>query len=117
MLNGQLGKYESKMQEYECLYQRELTAFEHELLHTNYNHQNNERNNIINCVKTYLNHQTNKWIRTIRFQKACLHQKFSRHHHSSLQHETVHVYPQVIVDASKVLLNPVQFDYLSHNGK
>lgn len=121
MLNVEIEKYESKIQEYECLYQRELTAFEHQLLHTNYNHQKDERNNIINCVKTYLNHQTNKWMRTIRFQEACLHRKFLRHrrryHHSLLQHNVVHVYPQVIVDASKVLLNPIQLDYLSRNGK
>ena len=35
----------------------------------------------------------------------------------SRRENIIDVYPQVIIDASKVLLNRVQLDYLSHHGQ
>jgi len=124
MLNVKIEQYEIKIQDYEHLYQQELSAFELQLLQRECSRrQNNEMNMIINCIKAYLNHQTNKSIRRIRYQESCFRIKLLRDHRYRGQHyplseqESVHVYPQIIIDGSKVLLNRIQLDYLSYNGK
>ena len=117
MLNVELEQYESKLQDYEHLYQNELTAFERQLFETNNSRQIHERHEMINCIKTYLHHQTKKWIRHIRYSESCLRIKLLRHPHSRSKQENVHVYPQIIIDTtSKVSLNQNQLNYLSYNG-
>ncbi len=73
----------------------------------------------INLLTTYLNQQTNRLIRQIRYKESCFHTKLlrRRHSHSSTIKKTINVYSQVIVDVSKISLNHNQLDYLSRNGK
>ena len=74
-----------------------------------------------NLLKTYLNQQTNRLIRKIRFKESCFHTKLLRRRHShssSTIKKTVNIYPQVIDDVSKpISLSHNQVDYLSRNGK
>ena len=118
MLNVELEQYERKLQDHEHLYQQELVAFELQFHETNKNRQVHELNEMIKCIKTYLHHQTKKWMRHIRYSESCLRIKLLRHHHTQSKQDHVHVYPQIIIDTtSKVSLNRNQLNYLSYNGE
>jgi hypothetical protein len=120
MLNVKLQQYEMKIQEYEHVYQQELTTFEVEHFKTKSSDLNDQMGNIsINLLKTYLNQQTNRLIRQIRYKESFFHTKLLRHRHShsSKIKKTINVYSQVIVDVSKISLNHNQLDYLSRNSK
>ena len=119
MLNIELEKYEMKIQHYEDLFQQDLAAFLIEISYPRSASQKGQVDILTHFVKSYLNHHTNRFIHQIRYKEACVHIKFLRHYrrYSSLAKKTIDVYPQVIVDASKVLLNSIQLDYLSRNGK
>ena len=118
MLNVELEQYERKLQDYEHLYQRELAAFERHLFETNSGRPIHDINEMISYIKTYLHHQTNKWMRHIRYSESCLRIKLLRHSRARSKQDDVHVYPQIIIDtASKVPLNQNQLNYLSYNGK
>ena len=118
MLNVKTNQYEIKIRHDEHLYQRDLSAFEFHLLQANNNRQTDEMNNVMTCVKTYLNHKTKTWICRIRYEESLLHSRLLRLcHRGSLKDETTHVYPQVIIDSSKISLSRIQLDYLSCNGK
>ena len=99
------------------MYQRELATFEFRLSQANDNRQTDEMNKVMTCVKTYLNHKTKAWIRHIRYEESLLHSRLlCLCHRGSLKDETTHVYPQVIIDSSKISLSRIQLDYLSCNG-
>lgn len=121
MLNTKLQRYEMKIQEYEHMYQQELTTFE--LQHSKIESsclKDQMEDMLINLLTTYLNQQTNRFIRQIRYKESCFHTKLLHHHHShspTIKKTTTNVYPQVIVDVSKISLNYNQLDYLSRNGK
>ncbi len=121
MLNNELGQYEIEIQQYEYLYEQELTAFESETYKINSPYQMCRFNMFMYFVKTFLYHYTNRSIRQIRYKESCLHFKLLRHQHRRRQPLTtsrvVDVYPQIIVDVPKVSLNRIQLEYLSHTGK
>jgi hypothetical protein len=120
MLNIELGQYEIEIQQYEYLYEQELTVFESETCKINFPYQMCRLNMFMHFVKTYLYHYTKRLIRQICYKESCLHAKLVRHHH---RHQTlatskiIDVYPQIIVDVPKVTLNRIQLEYLSHTGK
>ena len=119
-MNVELEQYEIKIQHYEHLYEQELTAFESETYNTNSSYQICQLDMLMHFVQTYLYHHTNILIRQIRFKESCLHVKLIRHYHRQLlstTKKTIDVYPQIIVDVSKISLNRIQLDYLSRNGK
>jgi hypothetical protein len=70
-------------------------------------------------MKLYLNHQTSRLIRQIRFKESRLHVKQQRHRrrYSLSTKKTVDVYPRIIVDVEKVSLDCIQLDYLPCYGK
>jgi hypothetical protein len=120
MLNVKLQQYEMKIQEYEHMYQQELTTFELQHSQTKSSYLKDQMGDMpISLLKTHLNQQTNRFIRQIRYKESCFHTKVLRHHHfhASKTQKTINVYPQVIVDVSKISLNHNQLDYLSRNGK
>jgi hypothetical protein len=119
MLNVELEQYEIKIQHYESLYEQELVAFQSETFRTNSSYQMHKLDMLMYSVKTYLYHHTNILIRQIRYKESCLHIKLLRHYHrhSLSTQKSIDVYPQVIVDVSKISLNRTELDYLSRNGK
>ncbi len=71
-------------------------------------------------VKIYVYHHTKLLLRQIRYKESCFHAKLLRQHRrhkSRSASKTIDVYPQIIVDVPKVLLNQSQLDYLSHTGQ
>ena len=81
----------------------------------------------LQCIQDYLTQFTNREIRTIRFNESRLHTKLTRRRLLSITRaaattttttiNAIDVYPRVIIDTGKVLLNRTQLDYLSHNGE
>ena len=118
MPHDKLGQCEIKIHRYEHLYQQEVKTFEFTFLNTNFDGKKRENDMLITLVKTYLNHHTNKLIRKIRYKEACLYANLLRQHcrHSLSKREAIGVYPQIIVDVSRVSLNCLQLDYLPRNG-
>jgi len=119
MLNIELEQYEINIQHYECLYEQELIAFKSEIFRTNSSYQMCQFDMLMYFVKAYLYHHTNILIRQIRYKESCLRVKLSRQHHRQLlsTQKIIDVYPQVIVDVTKISLNRIQLNYLSRNGK
>lgn len=118
MLDVELNRYETKLQECEQLYQQKLTAFELALSQTVDGHQKHLVNNIIGYTKAYLEHNTKVWIRRIRYEESLLRGKLLRYRRNRpSKSETTRVYPQVILDSSTISLSHGQLDYLSSNGK
>ena len=74
---------------------------------------------LIDVLRSYLTHHTYRLLCRIRYTESCFRTKLLRlhHSHSSKVKTTIDVYPQVIIDTPKVLLNRQQLDYLSHTGK
>lgn len=73
---------------------------------------------ILSSIETYMAQFTNRQMRTIRFHESCLHAKLLRcRSRSATPTPPIDVYPRVIIDTDKVLLNRAQLDYLSHHGK
>jgi hypothetical protein len=120
MLNIELEQYEAKIQHYEYLYEQELSAFESETFRINSSYQMCHLNMLIYSVKAYVYHHTNMLIRQIRYKESCLHIKLLRHsrrRQSLTTKKIADVYPQIILDVTRVSLNPIQLDYLSRTGK
>jgi hypothetical protein len=119
MLDAELEQYEIKIQHYEHQYEQELTAFNSEIYKTNSSYQVCRLNILMHLVKTYVYQHTSILICQIRYKESCCHVKLSRHQHRHLlsTQKYIDVYPQVIVDVAKVLLNWKQLDYLSRTGK
>ena len=121
MLNAKLQYYEMKIQKYEHMYHQELTTFTLQHSKTKSSCLKDQMEDmLINLLTAYLNQQTNRFIRQIRYKESCFHTKLLHHHHShssTMKETTINVYPQVIVDISKIFLNYNQLDYLSRNGK
>jgi hypothetical protein len=104
MLNIELGQYEIGIQQYEYLYEQELTAFESETCKINSPYQMCRLNMLMYFVETFLYHYTKRLIRRIRYKESCLHVKLVRHHHRHQKLATskiIDVYPQIIVDVFK----------------
>lgn len=118
-LNEQLEKYENDIQYFEHLYQTEIENLEFTIREITLYNPNIQVGNIITQLKEYLNHYTNRLMHQIRYKEACLHIKFVRQHRKRMlsQHETIDVYPRIIVDVSNVALNKMELDYLSRTGK
>jgi hypothetical protein len=120
MLNIELGQYEIEIQQYEYLYEQELTAFESETCKINSHYQMCRLNMFMYFVKTFVYHYTNRSIHQIRYKGSCLHVKLVRHQRHRRQplatSKIIDVYPQIIVDVPKVSLNRIQLEYLSHTG-
>lgn len=117
MLDIELNRFETKLQECEQLYQRKLNAFELKLPKIIDNDQKHLVNTIMAHTKTYLEHITKAWIRRIRYEESLLRTKLLRDRRNRpLKNEITHVYPQVIIDSSTLSLSHRQLDYLSSNG-
>lgn len=117
-LDAEIERHEKKIQGYEELYRQKLVAFEFDLSHRVDHHQKHLTNNIITCIKAYLDHRTNLSIRRIRYEESLLRTKLLRHRlNRRLKNKVTHVYPQVIIDSSTISLSSRQLDYLSTNGK
>ena len=119
MLNIELEQYEMKIQHYEHLYQQDFHTLQLQILNPTSSDHKCQVNILVHCVNLYLHHYTNRVIRQIRYKESRLHVKLIHHYrrHSVSKKKIIDVYPQIIVDASKVSLNQTQLDYLSHNGK
>ncbi len=120
MLNAELEQYELKIQHYEHLYEQELAIFQSEIHKTESSHQIGHLNELMYCVKIYINHHTTLFLLQIRYKESCFHVKLLRHYRnyqSRSPNKTIDVYPQIIVDVSNVSLNQNQLDYLSRTGK
>ena len=119
MLNVDLEQYEIKIQSYEHLFQENLTTLQLQILNPTSDSHKCQVDIVMHFVKQYFTHHTNTCIHQIRYQESCLHAKFLRHYrrHSSATNKTIDVYPQIIVDVSKVSLNHKQLEYLSRCGK
>ncbi|CAF1234089.1 unnamed protein product [Rotaria magnacalcarata] len=117
--NDQLKNYELKFQHYEDLYPTKIDIFQSKLIQTSLNHQHIQADIFMTLLKCYLNHNTNRLIRQIRYKEACVHVKLVRQYRRHLlsKQQIVDVYPQIIVDVPKISLNRIQLDYLSKSGK
>jgi len=119
LLNAELEQYELKIQHYEHLYEQELAAFQSEVYKTESSYQICQLNELMYFVKIYVYHHTKLWLRQLRYKESCFRVKLLRHHR---RHEfrspnkTFDVYPQIIIDVTKVSLEPNQLDYLSRTG-
>jgi hypothetical protein len=121
MLNTELERYEMEIQQYEDLYEQELTTCKSEIYKTQSSYQIDRFNELIYYVKIYVYHHTQLLLRQVRYKESCFHVKLQRCHHrrhrSSPSSNTIDVYPQIIVDVPKVLLIKNQLNYLSRTGK
>jgi hypothetical protein len=84
MLNIELGQSEIELQQYEHLYEQELTTFESETFKINSPYQMYRLDMLMYFVKKYLYHHTNIMIRQIRYKESCIHIKLSRWHQHHL---------------------------------
>jgi hypothetical protein len=121
MLNTELERYEMEIQQYEDLYEQELTTFQSEIYKTQSSYQIDRFNELMYYVKIYVYHHTQLLLRQVRYKESCFHVKLQRRHHrrhrSSPSSNTIDVYPQIIVDVPKVLLSKNKLNYLSRTGK
>jgi hypothetical protein len=129
-LDRTLKHYETQLLDYDHLYEQEWYNLEIELLKQYYPANKLNYDQIIECLQNFLNHRQYRTIRTIRYREACMGvalRKIQRRHMSKKTKNTnknkkkkknrmIEVYPQVIVDTSKLCLNQRQLDYLSHRG-
>jgi len=119
MLHIELEQYEVKMQQYEYEFEQEWTAFQLETSQTQSWYQMSEWNMFKNFINTYLYHNTNLWIRAIRYKESCVHVKLLQQYHRQRlpTQKNIDVYPQIIVDMAKISLNRIELDYLSRHGR
>lgn len=118
ILNAKLEQYESDLQQYAQLYNRELTKLEFETCNMSSLHQIGLIGQIMYDVKLYVHQHTKLFLRQIRYKESCFHAKLLRQHRqSSRVNKAVDVYPQIIVDVPHVSLNAHQLDYLSRAGQ
>ena len=116
-----LKQYETQLLDYEHLYEKEWCNLETELFKQYYSTNKIHYGDIIECLQNFFNHRQQRTIRTIRYREACVGvvlRKIQRRHISkkTKKKKMIDVYPQVIVDVSKLCLNKRQLDYLSHRG-
>lgn len=118
-LIDELQYYETAIQNYEGLYQQEITMLKSQIQSTNWTLKNDFFDNLISSLKSYFDYHTNSLMRTIRYREACLHRKLLRrcYRFSYARNNIINVYPQIIVDAPKISLSHSQLDYLSRTGK
>jgi hypothetical protein len=103
ILANYLEDYELNIEENEYLYQQELAIFECEI-----SKQNDQVDQIINYLRAYLNHQTNKTIRAIRYKSSLFRVKLlhPRHHRrrstttTTSTKKTISIYPEAIIEIS-----------------
>lgn len=121
MLNVELEDYEIAIQDYEQSYQDELLKLEQQIRNPSTDEHKRHTDILLYFLHSYLQQLTDRLLRRVRFKESCLRVSLRRHHRrqqqSSSGEQRIDVYPQTIVDVSKVALNQVQFDYLSQNGK
>jgi hypothetical protein len=120
MLNVELEQYELKIQHYEHLYEQELATFQSEIYRAESSYQIYHLNELMDFVKIYVHHHTKLLLHQIRYKESYFRVKLLRHHQryrSQSRSNTIDVYPQIIVDVSKVTLNQNQLDYLSRTGQ
>ncbi|CAF4988162.1 unnamed protein product, partial [Rotaria magnacalcarata] len=82
--NDQLKNYELKFQHYEDLYPTKIDIFQSKLIQTSLNHQHIQADIFMTLLKCYLNHNTNRLIRQIRYKEACVHVKLVRQYRRHL---------------------------------
>lgn len=122
-LDRTLQDYETKLLDYEHRYQDEFSKLEMQLWKQHYSGARDHYDRMMQCLQDYLNHRSNRTIRTIRYREACVRtalQKLQRRQMSQKSKKKankVDVYPQVIVDTKKLSLNQRQLDYLSQRGE
>jgi len=118
-VNIELEQYEVKIQQYEYEFAQEFTAFQLETTKIKSWYQMSQWNMFMHFINKYLYHNTNLWIRQIRYKESCVHVKLLRqYHHQRLStQKNIDVYPQIIVDVVKISLNCIELDYLSRNGR
>jgi hypothetical protein len=113
--NVELEQYELKIQQYEYLFEQDLSIFQSTIYKTESSYQICHFNELMYFVKIYVYHHTKLLLRQIRYKESCFHAKLLRHyrrHKSRSASKTIDVYPQIIVDVPKVTLNESQLDYL-----
>jgi len=122
-LHHDLERYETTIQHYEHLYEQEFNVFKTELDKSKCPYQMFRIDMIIHTVISYIYQHTKQIIRYIRYKESCRRVTLARqqrHRYSrsqiSTSDNTLDVYPQIILDVSKVPLNRLQLDYLSHTG-
>ena len=125
-LHNDLERYETTIQHYEHLYEEEFNMFKSDVYKSKSSYQMFRIDTLIHTVTSYIYQHTKQIIRHIRYKESCRHvtltrqHQHRRHHYSRSQssatNNTLNVYPQVILDVSKVPLNRLQLDYLSHTG-
>jgi hypothetical protein len=120
MLNTELEQYELEIQNYEHLYEQQLATFRSEIYKSQSLDQINQINESMHSIETYLYHHIQLLLHQIRYKESCFHAKLLRsnpRYQIRKQRKTIDVYPQIIVDVSKVKLNRNQLVYLSHTGQ
>jgi hypothetical protein len=111
LLTVEFDKYETELRGHGHVYELEWTR-------ARLSANRDEDETVLQCMNGYLAQCTNRHMRTIRFQESRLHTKLSRRRSSSATATApIDVYPCVIVDTDKVLLNRAQLDYLSRHGR
>ncbi len=123
-LHHDLERYETTIQHYEHLYEQEFNLLKTELDKSQCPQQMYRIDMIIHTITSYIYQHTKQIIRYIRYKESCRRVILARQQHRhysrsqiSTTDKTLDVYPQIILDVSKVPLNRLQLDYLSHTGK
>ena len=111
LLTVEFERYETELRGHGHAYELEWTRARLSV-------QQEESDVALQCLEEYLAQYTDRHIRTIRFEESRLHTSLSRRRSpSTIATAPIDVYPQVIVDTDKVLLNRGQLDYLSRHGR
>ena len=111
LLTVEFEKYETELRGHGRAYELEWTR-------ARLSAHRDEGEIVLQCIQDYLAQYTNRQIRAIRFQESRLHTKLSRRRSpSTAATAPIDVYPRVIIDTGKILLNRAQLDYLSHHGR
>lgn len=121
MLNVELEDYEIAIQDYERSYQEQLLELEQQIRNPSADEHKRQIDTLLYVLHSYLQQLTDRLLRRVRFKESCLRVSLRRQQRRQQQSPSnerrIDVYPQTIVDVSKVALNQMQLDYLSQNGK
>ena len=132
-LDRTLESYETKLLDYENHYETEYSYLEIQLWREYYSEARDYYDRIVESLQVYLTHRQSRTLRTIRFGekyvRSVLRQlqrrrtsrktkhKKKKNNNNDTNKRMINVYPQVIIDTTKVCLNQRQLDYLSQRGK
>jgi hypothetical protein len=66
-----------EIQQYEDLYEQELTTFQSEIYKTQSSYQIDRFNELMYYVKIYVYHHTQLLLRQVRYKESCFHVKLA----------------------------------------